>query len=123
MKESLLTNECQAIFKSYFVRVYVRFTLPPSRLTCSHTSPHHLFRYRVVIKCCVFSLKSCDFSKLCQFCCSAGVRPAIWRTKREVQCTHADTESGIYFKILEKTQYLMNTLYLFIVLCHTYFNS
>ena len=24
-----------------------------------------------------FSLKCCDFSELCQFCCSAGVLPAI----------------------------------------------
>ena len=28
--------------------------------------------YRVFIKYCVFSLKFCDFSELCQFCCSAG---------------------------------------------------
>ena len=32
--------------------------------------------YRVFIKYCVFSLKCCDFSELCQFCCSAGVLPA-----------------------------------------------
>ena len=30
-------------------------------------------RYRVFLKYCVFSLKCCDFSELCQFCCSAGV--------------------------------------------------
>ena len=34
------------------------------------------FLYRVFIKYCVFSLKCCDFSELCQFCCSAGVLPA-----------------------------------------------
>jgi len=32
--------------------------------------------YRVFIKNCVFSFKFCDFSELCQFCCSAGVIPA-----------------------------------------------
>ena len=32
--------------------------------------------YRVFNKYCVFSLKFCDFSELCQFCCSAGVLPA-----------------------------------------------
>ena len=35
-------------------------------------------KYRVFIKSCGFSLKFCDFSKLCQFCCSAGVLPAWW---------------------------------------------
>ena len=33
-------------------------------------------QYRVFIKYCVFSLKFCDFSELCQFCCSASVLPA-----------------------------------------------
>ena len=33
--------------------------------------------YRVFIKYCVFSWKCCDFSELCQFCCSAGVLPAL----------------------------------------------
>ena len=64
-------------------------------------------RYRVFIKYCVFSLKCCDFSELCQFCCSTGVLPA-WRVY-----THwhrEKTESGKYIKIFEKTQYLMNTL-------------
>ena len=32
--------------------------------------------YRVFIKYCVFSFKCCDFSELCQFCCSAGFLPA-----------------------------------------------
>ena len=35
-----------------------------------------LLNYRVFIKICVFSLKFCDFSELCQFCCSAGFLPA-----------------------------------------------
>ena len=43
--------------------------------------------YRVFIKYCVFSLKFCDFSELCQFCCSTGVLPA-WC----VYSTHTDTE-------------------------------
>ena len=34
------------------------------------------YRYRVFIKYCVFSLKFCDFSELCQFCCSTGFLPA-----------------------------------------------
>ena len=32
--------------------------------------------FRVFIKYCVFSLKCCVFSELCQFCCSAGVLPS-----------------------------------------------
>ena len=60
------------------------------------------------IKNCVFSLKFCDFSELCQFCCSAGFQPA-WCVY-----THwhrGKTESRILFKNRKKTQYLMNTLY------------
>ena len=34
------------------------------------------YTYRVFIKYCFFSLKFCDFSELCHFCCSAGVLPA-----------------------------------------------
>ena len=44
--------------------------------------------YRVFINYCVFSLKFCDFSELCQFCCRAGALPAIWQSKHEVRCTH-----------------------------------
>ena len=56
----------------------------------------------------VFYLKFFEFSELCQFCCSAGVLPA-WRVYTH---WHRDkTESGKYIKIFEKTQYLMNTLY------------
>ena len=66
-------------------------------------------RYRLFIKYCVFSLKFWDFSELCQFCCSAGFLPAWcvythWRRGK--------TELGIFKKKSEKTQYLMNTLYL-----------
>ena len=39
-----------------------------------------------------FSLKCHDFSKLCKFCCSAGILPAICRSKHEVRCTHTDAE-------------------------------
>ena len=47
------------------------------------------------IKYCVFSLKLCDFSELCQFCCSAGVLSAISWSKHEVRCTHrGKTERG-----------------------------
>ena len=51
--------------------------------------------YRVLIKYCVFFLKFCDFSQLCQLCGSAGVQPA-WCV-----CTHTDTEgkqNPKYFK-------------------------
>ena len=68
--------------------------------------------YRVFIKYCVFSLKFYDFSEFCQFWCSAGFLPPG-------VCTHTDTkgktekgQSQEYFKILEKTQYLMKTLYI-----------
>ena len=41
--------------------------------------------YMVFIKYCVFSLKFCDFSELCQFCCSlAFYLPGV--------CTHTDTK-------------------------------
>ena len=33
---------------------------------------------RVFIKYCLFYLKFCDFSELCQFCCSDGFLPAWW---------------------------------------------
>ena len=66
--------------------------------------------YRVFIKYCVFSLKCCDFSELCQFWCSAGDLPA-WcvytLTPRE---NRERPEFEIFFKNSEKTQYLMNTL-------------
>ena len=51
---------------------------------CKHSCVHIIRRgsvqkilgYRVFIKYCVFSLKLCEFSKLCQFCGSVGVLPA-----------------------------------------------
>ena len=67
------------------------------------------FIYRVFIKNCFVSLKFCDFSELCQCCCSAGFLPAwcvyiLWHRGK--------TESGIFFNNRKKTQYLMNTLYI-----------
>ena len=56
-------------------------------------------RYRVFIKYCVFSLKFCDFSELCQFRCSAAFFPD-WRVS-----THTDTkgkQSPEYFKLFGK---------------------
>ena len=63
---------------------YAGWWSPQPQLCLSHPLLLHscLFstansQYRVLIKYCVFSLKFCDFSELCQFCCSAGVLP-IW---------------------------------------------
>ena len=64
--------------------------------------------YRVFIKYCVFSLKFCDFSELCQFCCSACVLPA-WCVY--THWTPRENRVRNILKSLEKTQYLMNTLY------------
>ena len=62
-----------------------------------------------------FFLKICEFSELCQFCCSAGFLPA-WCVY--TQWLRGKTEKGKsqeYFKIFEKkTQYLLNTLYMYI---------
>ena len=61
--------------------------------------------YRVFIKYCFFPLKCCDFSELCKFCCK--------RWGLTCHCVNRERhESGIYFKIFEKTQYLINTLYI-----------
>ena len=49
---------------------------------------------------CFFSLKFCDFSELCKFCCSAGDWPAAEGKPREAR---------IYLEIFE---YLINTQYL-----------
>ena len=65
--------------------------------------------YRVLITYCVFSLKFWVFSELCQFRCSAGFLPAL--------CVYTEgeerkTRDRNILKFSEKTQYLMNTLYL-----------
>ena len=62
----------------------------------------------------IFSLIFCDFSELCQFCCSACVLSAISWSKHEIYGVHTEEnrEFGIYLKIWEKTEYLMNTLYI-----------
>ena len=63
------------------VSIHVSFHVFGSNITCclyAHKSFWKRCLYRVFIKYCVFTFKYCDFSELCQFCCSAGVLPA-WR--------------------------------------------
>ena len=62
--------------------------------------------YRVFIKYCVFSSKCCDFSELCQFCCSAGVLPAWCVYTHWHQGKTEKDQSPAYSKIFGK-----NTLY------------
>ena len=71
----------------------------------------YLCMYRLFIKYCVFSLKFCDFSELCQFCCRADVLPAWCVYTHWNQGKTEKGKSSEYFKIFQKTQYLMNTLY------------
>ena len=59
-------------------------------------------RYRVFIKYCVYSLKLCDFSELCQFCCSAGVPPAWCVYTHWHRAKTEKYQSPEYFKILGK---------------------
>ena len=76
---------------------------------CSIYGKNNLFgayprssNYRMFIKYCVFSLKFCDFSELCQFCCSAGFLP-VW-----CLYTHwhqGKTEEGKILKYSKKIQY------------------
>ena len=70
--------------------------------------------YKVFIKYCVFSLQFCDFSQLCQFCCSAGVLPALCVYTNWHRGKTEKGKSPECFKIFEKTQHLMNTLYILI---------
>ena len=58
--------------------------------------------YRVFIKYCVFSLKFCDFSELCQFSCSAGVLPAWYVYTHWHQGKTEKGQSSEYSKIFEK---------------------
>ena len=96
----------------YYVCFYYRFV-------CVWLLCEHIVRVRIAI--CVrfvwstgcslkivFFLKYYDFSELCKFCCHC-VHTLTTRENLE------RPESGIYFKILDKTQYLMNTLYVHIV--------
>ena len=65
----------------------------------------------VFINYCVFSLKCCDFSELCQFCCRAGVLPAWCVYTHWHQGKTEKGQSPEYFKIFgKKTRYLMTTL-------------
>ena len=67
--------------------------------------------YRVFIKYCVFSLKFCDFSELCQFWCSAGFLPAWCVYTHWHRGKTEKGQSPEYFWKFEKNhQYLMNTL-------------
>ena len=52
----------RVIWKGHFAPIWIHFK---HQRTC-----------RVFIKYCVFSWQFCDFSELCQFCCSAGFLPA-----------------------------------------------
>ena len=68
--------------------------------------------YRVFFKYCVFSLKFCDFSELC-----SSVAALVFYLPGV--CTHTGSEGKQrkarvrnILKSSEKTQYLMNTLYL-----------
>ena len=56
--------------------VLCTFWMYPIRLDSGKELCWSKISYRVLIKYCVFSLKFCDFSDLCQFYCSAGVLPA-----------------------------------------------
>ena len=51
------------------------------------------------------------FWTLTVICCSAGVLPAICVHTLTPRGNRARPDSGIYFKIFEKTKYLMNTQY------------
>ena len=68
--------------------------------------------YRVFIKNCVFSFKFCDFSELCQFCCSAGFLPTWclythWYGGKAEKGTSLD-----YFKIFNNTIFNEHPVYL-----------
>jgi len=72
----------------------------------------------------VFSLNFCDFSELCQFCCSAGVLRAWCVYTHWHRGTTEKGNSSEYFKIYEKKpQYLVNTLYLNIFEINTIINE
>ena len=58
--------------------------------------------YRVFIKYCVFSLKFCDFSELCQYCCSTGVLPAWYVYTHSHRGKTEKGQSPKYFKIFGK---------------------
>ena len=85
------------------INIYSVFTYRTSS-TCNTFWKYTHGTNLVFIKYCVFSFKCCNFSELCQFCCSAGVL-----TPRE---NRERPEFGIYLKSSDKkTQYLKNTLY------------
>ena len=74
--------------------------------------PQHLRCCAYCTGCCEFSVKLCDFSELCQFCCSASDLPAWCVYTHWHQVKTEKGQSSEYSKIFwEKKQYLMNTLY------------
>ena len=58
-----------------------------------------------------FFLNYCYFSELWEFCCSAGFLPALCVYTHWHRGKTEKGQSPEYFKIFEKTQYSMNTLY------------
>ena len=54
------------------------------------------------IKYCVFSLRCCDFSELCLFCCSTGVLPACCVYTHWHRGKTEKGQSQEYFKIFGK---------------------
>ena len=123
----ILKIYCHLVLISGLVAVGVSVLMPWILRLSNNFLPRqisrcHVFRYsldninmyRVFIKYCVFSLKFCDFSELYQFCCSAGVLSYL-----PGLCTHTETEGKQrkakvrnILKSSEKTQYLMNNLYI-----------
>ena len=87
----------EATYTDYFVRLSdVVICLYVKAADRSHKI-YKLMIYRVFIKYCVFPLKCCDFSELCQFFCSAGVLPAnIWKSE-------SNQSSEYIFKFSKKT--------------------
>ena len=84
--------------------------------------------YRVFIKYCVFSLKFCDFSELCQFCCSAGVLPAWCVYTHWHRGKTEKGQSPEYFKIFGKNTIFNEhpvdgTMFLFTLQLHFWFLS
>ena len=68
-KHYCVTNSCMHYFPGCYLLSLHICTMDMKKALLA-------IRYRVFIKYCVFSLKFCNFSELCQFCCSAGVLPS-----------------------------------------------
>ena len=72
MSKTLTLMEVKKLGKEVSVKNARDFPI----MIINHTLLYIMYIYRVFIRYCVFSLKCCDFSEFCQFCCSAGVLPA-----------------------------------------------